>query len=281
MAVSLDIPSIGLFGEAGTFPDLVHCEQYSARAPYHDWYIPAHRHANMVQLHMIYQGGMKARLDSDEHRLDDMEFAYIPAHCVHEFHFDPDTEGDVLSLPLPVVQSVGPAPEEVTSALSGPFTGPIDGRLAALVTLLREGLRTAEPFRAQQVVGLAHSVLAHLARIALASRRPDSLPRRLDDLDALIAAHMAEGWSASDYARALSMTTGHLSRLCRDATGMGTAAYVERAVMTEACRLLAFTGLPVSEVGYRLGYADPSHFSKRFRAARGDTPTRYRARVGA
>ena len=51
------------------------------------------------------------------------------------------------------------------------------------------------------------------------------------------------------------------------------------AVMTEACRLIAFTRLPVAEVGYRLGYADPPYFSRRFRLRMGETPSAYRARV--
>ena len=49
--------------------------------------------------------------------------------------------------------------------------------------------------------------------------------------------------------------------------------------MGEASRLLAFTRLPMSEIGYRLGFDDPSHFSKRFRAARGLAPSAYRRQL--
>jgi AraC-like DNA-binding protein len=37
--------------------------------------------------------------------------------------------------------------------------------------------------------------------------------------------------------------------------------------------------MPVAEAGRRLGCADPSHFSRRFRAARGESPGAYRARL--
>jgi AraC family transcriptional regulator, transcriptional activator of pobA len=90
---------------------------------------------------------------------------------------------------------------------------------------------------------------------------------------------MADGWGAADYAAALAMTPGQLSRICRAAAGTGAAAYIETATLTEACRLLAFTRMPVAEVGYRLGYADPSYFSRRFRARLSETPTDYRARI--
>jgi AraC family transcriptional activator of pobA len=54
--------------------------------------------------------------------------------------------------------------------------------------------------------------------------------------------------------------------------------YIEAAMMAEARRLLAFTRLQVSEVGYRLGFSDPSYFSKRFKAKEGLTPLAYKAR---
>ncbi|MEY8841909.1 helix-turn-helix transcriptional regulator, partial [Cribrihabitans sp. XS_ASV171] len=105
---------------------------------------------------------------------------------------------------------------------------------------------------------------------------PSADDTRLAQFDTLIARHMSEGWTASDYAAALSITAGHLSRLCRTATGRGATAYIEQARIEEACRLLAFTRLPVSEIGFRLGFADPSYFSKRFRNARDQTPSAYR-----
>jgi len=102
---------------------------------------------------------------------------------------------------------------------------------------------------------------------------------RIQKLDTLISQHMVDGWSAPDFAAALSLSTGHLSRLCRQATGLGAAAYIDRKRMVEACRLLAFTQLPISEIGYRVGYGDPSYLTKRFTRAQGLAPSAYRARV--
>lgn len=57
---------------------------------------------------------------------------------------------------------------------------------------------------------------------------------------------------------------------------VAVAASIAR--LTEARRLLAFTLLPVAEIGYRLGFPDPAYFSRRFRAATGESPSVYRAR---
>lgn len=76
-------------------------------------------------------------------------------------------------------------------------------------------------------------------------------------------------------------TPGHLNRLCQAALGTSASRHIEALTMTEARRLLAFTRLTVAEVGYRLGFADPSYFSRRFRAETGESPSAYRARFNS
>lgn len=273
------IPALGLYGEQDPFPDVLHFENFSVRAPIHDWRILPHRHSQMSQLFMVERGWIKAIADNTRLDIQEGEFLYIPEYCVHEFRFDPGSEGQIFSFPVSVVGTISPATDHILTALSLPFAGPLDQTLTRSTDLLRDTMAEAGVFRAQQVVGLAHSVLAQLAEIRLAAEALDTGTKhaRLFRLDKLISEKMAEGWSASDFATALSITTGHLSRLCRAATGLGATAYIEQRQMQEACRLLAFTQLPVSEIGYRLCFIDPSYFSKRFRAARGQTPTAYRA----
>lgn len=279
MSVQNIIPAFGLYGEQGQFPDVIHFETFSVRAPIHDWRILPHRHSQMSQLFMVEQGWIDAIVDGDRHMVRKTGFLYVPEHCVHEFTFEPGSEGRVFSFPVSIVRTMSPATDQILTALSDPFVGPISKPLERVTRLLRDTMEDASLFRAQQVVGLAHSVLANLAETRLAERVSDQKTKhaRLFALDVLISKHMADGWTASDFANALSMSTGHLSRLCRAATGLGATAYIEQHQMQEACRLLAFTQLPVSEIGYRLGFVDPSYFSKRFRAARGQTPTDYRA----
>lgn len=279
MSQDTPIPAFGLYGEASQFPDVLHCEAFSARAPIHDWRIAPHRHGQMSQLFLIDRGRVEAKVDDHRVTLGDRTFLYVPEICVHEFVFQPDTEGSVLSFPVGVVQSIGPIPGEILPFLGRPISGPISTQLKRITQTLLDVMQAASPFRTQHVVALAHSVLAQLAetQFQLASEEKGSKSERLFQLDKLIEHHAGKAWSASDYAAALSVSTGHLSRLCRRASGLGATAYIEQRTMGEACRMLAFTQLPISEIGYRLGFSDPSYFSKRFRTARGETPSRYRS----
>ncbi len=273
------IPIYTLYGETDRFPDVVHTERFSARAPIHDWSISAHRHQHLVQLFLVAQGSIDAIADGHSFHLKAEEYLFVPASCVHQFEFGPDTSGQVISVPLTVTTSFGPATEDLQAALSSVFKGPIDSGLESLAVSLETATRSQGAFRAQRMVGLAQSLLAIIAESQLMATesegpRPDARLRCLNDL---IAEHQSKGWGASEYANALAITTGHLSRLCREATGMGAMAYVENRIMAEACRLLAFTQLPISNIGYRLGYADPSYFSKRFQKSQKCAPSAYRA----
>lgn len=280
MAHLSPIPNFTLFGETAHFPDVVHCERISTRASAHAWKISAHRHAQMVQLLHIEDGHVAGLVDGVAFELENDGILYIPAQAAHAFTFRPGTRGRVLSFPLAVLHSAGPATDELVEVLSHPVMDRATGAVIALVGQLASALQQSGSFRAAKVLGLSHALLAELAETARskAPSRTTASDNRMARLDRLIAEHMGEDWSASDYADALSVTTGHLSRLCRAAKGCGAAAYIEQVVIEEACRLLAFTQVPVSEVGYRLGFNDPSYFSKRFRGVRGLAPSAYRRR---
>jgi AraC family transcriptional activator of pobA len=62
----------------------------------------------------------------------------------------------------------------------------------------------------------------------------------------------------------------------RRATGLSPQAYLHREIMRDACELLASTGLPVSQIAFRLGYVDPAYFNRFFTRQSGQSPGRYR-----
>ena len=271
------IPSFNLFGETTVFPDVVHCEQYFDRAAQHDWAISAHRHDQMAQLFVMDEGSAEVSLDGATRHLNTGWYLFVPPHVVHGFNFTRGSQGVVISFPTSVFLGLAGEGGQITSALSRPFLGQITPEIGNLCSVLSTLFAGRGAFRAQSLVSSAQAILSLVAE-ASPVELGDGADDRLKRLDALIAAHMSEGWSARDYADALSITTGHLSRLCRNATGQGAAVYIEAAMMAEARRLLAFTRLQVSEVGYRLGFTDPSYFSKRFKAKEGLTPLAYKAR---
>lgn len=283
MAKPENIPVFTLFGETEHFPDVVHCEHFSARAPIHGWHISAHRHAQMVQLFLVKSGHIDATVDSTHITITANRFLFVPADKVHTFTFQPDTEGLVISVPVNVVNTMGPAGSDIGSILSTPHSGQSGKELDALAEQLSATIAQQSAYRAQRAVGLSHAILGLVADLALDANTTHQTHGndRLMAFNRLIAEQMSQGWGAAQYAAAMAITPGHLSRICRAATGSGATAYLERTIMEEACRLLAFTRLPIAEIGYRLGFSDPSYFSKRFGKVTKASPSQYRARYVA
>ena len=274
------IPIFSLFGETGAFPDVVHCERIWDRARLHDWVIAPHRHRDMAQLFVMRQGSAEVGIDGQTDILSDGEFLFLPAGVVHGFRFSMGSEGLVLSFPLSILSGVTSVSSDLAHLLSRPFRRRAEERVADLAQQIHHAFREPGQFRAGLLVALSQALLISVAGIAAEGGQLAEPParRRMQDFERLIAQHMDKGWGTADYASALAVTPGHLSRICRMATGQSASRHIETVLMTEARRLLAFTRLPVAEVGYRLGFDDPPYFSRRFRMATGETPSAYRAR---
>lgn len=271
------IPQFSLIGDNVSFPDVAHYEQFADRAEGLDWVVPPHRHKAMAQVFHFDSGGAEVVIESTKFSTNGRSFLYIPSGAVHGMALEPGLRGGVLSFPSAVLAAVGPRTAELTKRLDSPFIGEVDTQLNGLFAQFAQVFESEPRFRAPQLLGLSILILAALA----ASGDPVGPALKgstLAALDTLIAQHRQDGWGPSDYANALNMTTGHLSRLCRTASGMPVSRYVEAQLMTEAARLLAFTQQPVAEVGYGLGFDDPAYFSRRFRLAQGEPPSAYRAR---
>jgi two-component system, response regulator YesN len=77
----------------------------------------------------------------------------------------------------------------------------------------------------------------------------------------------------------LGLTPGYLSRLFKEATGRNYSEELAALRIEKAKDLLAHTNLRTSEVGSRVGYANPQYFATAFKKATGVSPSEYREAV--
>ena len=82
--------------------------------------------------------------------------------------------------------------------------------------------------------------------------------------------------SAKDFARQLSVHVNHLNRAVKITTGKTTSAIIHDRLINEAKALLKHTDWNVSEIGFSLGFEDPSHFNHFFRKQTNARPSDYR-----
>jgi AraC-like DNA-binding protein len=80
----------------------------------------------------------------------------------------------------------------------------------------------------------------------------------------------------SDIAQAAHLSPDHFGRVFRRETGVTPLRRLRVIRIEHACRLMHQAGLRIREIGRHVGFEDPLHFSRIFRAEIGRSPRAYR-----
>ncbi len=98
----------------------------------------------------------------------------------------------------------------------------------------------------------------------------------VEDIIGWIEKHYMEPFRLEDLASELHLSPYHVAHLFKESTGTTIIAYTRATRIRHACSLLRKSALPLSEIGYRVGIANPSYFSKTFSQIMGVAPLTYR-----
>lgn len=83
-------------------------------------------------------------------------------------------------------------------------------------------------------------------------------------------------WTVSDMAEMCNLSDDQLRRIFYRRTGVNPKFYLDRLKLNQAAAMLADTENTIAEIAEFFGYMDQYHFSRRFKAVLGMSPTRYR-----
>jgi AraC-like DNA-binding protein len=81
--------------------------------------------------------------------------------------------------------------------------------------------------------------------------------------------HFAEWHQVKDYAETMNVSPNYLNEVIKSAINISAKDYIQNRILLEAKRMIVFTGKSSKEIGYQLGFDDPSHFSKFFKSNTG------------
>jgi AraC family transcriptional regulator len=118
-----------------------------------------------------------------------------------------------------------------------------------------------------------------LYRYGTASGRQAASPKQLarkqlDGALQYIHAHLEQDISLDDIAAAAHVSSSHLMRLFKEATGLPPHRYLIQERIRKAQHLL-LSGRPVHEVAASLGFSDQSHFHRHIKRILGVTPREF------
>ncbi|MCC8188322.1 MAG: AraC family transcriptional regulator [Bacteroides sp.] len=145
-----------------------------------------------------------------------------------------------------------------------------------LITLLEGELR--QPSDAFQP-GIAQSYL-RIILLETERRLTSSYPPVVNDVGRkfynAVEQHFKESRNTEYYVNLLGINEKSLSREVKTLTGNTPKVYIDSRVILEAKRLLSYSNLSAKEIGFVLGFDEPTNFTKYFRKHTGTTPVQFR-----
>lgn len=275
----MDTHSYDLYRElrsTGQPTEVVHCESISARGLKQPWRLDEHRHYDLHQFFWITRGGGRVVIDGVTHGFGANTALFIPNLTVHGFEFTLGTVGWVVSIvkDLPIampekpMMCVLPSPRD-QAYLTGDFNN-LNAEYVADTpdrheTLLHHAGLLSIRYRRMKSGSLRKGFSNDSARRRLMRKFIERLEDRYSTPD-----------TVKDYAGALSVTTTHLTRICRETTGKPATKLIQDRTMLEARRSLANTKSKVRDISDDLGFQTPAYFTRVFTASTGKSPRIFR-----
>ena len=90
---------------------------------------------------------------------------------------------------------------------------------------------------------------------------------------------MSEALTVRELAAIAGLSPSRFAHLFRRMVGVPPLRHLHALRMKQARQLLEESSLPIRDVMRRVGWKDPSHFSKDFKRRFGVGPRRYRSRI--
>ncbi|MGA7992382.1 MAG: helix-turn-helix transcriptional regulator, partial [Thermoanaerobaculia bacterium] len=100
----------------------------------------------------------------------------------------------------------------------------------------------------------------------------DPIERLTQDLPA----RLREDLTAESLAEIAGVSLRTLQRIFRERFDTSPMTWLMEARLLEAARLIRAGDDPVTKIAYRVGFKDPSHFTRRFKSRFGVSPNEYR-----
>lgn len=244
-----------------------------------------HRH-NYYEIFFFRKGGGTHTIDFVEVPIKTNSVHFISPGQVHLMNRGPESEGSILLFSREFYYCNSVHSEQL-------YTFPFlhSSSQASVLELSTEQFDLFHSIIRQVEMetneGRNHEVLRAWLQLVLhkckALYEASGTPGNLKGLDVFlefrkrVETHYRQERNPSFYASSLFVTEKKLNLLCKAQTGLSVGEYIRDRVLLEAKRLLHNADHTVKEIGYFLGFEDPSYFNRFFKLHSGTTALAFRS----
>jgi AraC family transcriptional activator of pobA len=296
MAYSRNIPSYALYGDEASpvWSNAFNFEWIPQRSALYHWTIQPHRHEAFLQLLYLTRGQAHVQIDDAHVDAQAPCLLLIPAGHVHGFRFSPDIDGPVVTATQKTLESLATASmPELLRTIRKPCVTTLQAearyvdQLMPLFLLLEQESRSQAPGQIAAGMSLLQALLVQVHRLG-SSHEASSTPawmahsrkaRQIERFRTLVDRDFRQHHGVQTYADALGISSGQLSRLCREVLGMSSLDVINARLIHEAQRELIYTTLSIKQLAAELGFDDDAYFSRFFRRHTRLTPRAFRAQA--
>lgn len=239
-----------------------------------------HRHL-YYELFFFRKGGGTHLIDFIEYPIVDNSIHLIGPGQVHLLRRHPKSHGAVVhfkketALQLPQVYSL------LQGAASPIFEHSPESfaRIETILQQLEDAIKSEEQNVDEMVACLWYILLKITAQQKVAKVKYESRGYKyFAELKVLVEENYRNNKLPVWYAAQLHITEKRLNEICKEATGFTMSNYLKERIVLEAKRLLSHSAGSVKEIGYHLGFEDPSYFARFFKKNTGLTAGEFKER---
>jgi AraC-like DNA-binding protein len=231
------------------------------------------------QLVVIHRGSLRLKLNEEVIEVPENHAILLKPGKQEHFFFAPERETRhswVAVAPRAVMPEVRRELEQAQGAI------PFLGKMASLLEMLRTPSNAREKFKALSsglTQGLALALLCEFASAACGGPDVQSANDAvLSRFDTYLAGSYGKPISLEEMAKGAHVSRQHLLKICRMSGRPTPVQQLYRKRLEAAADLLLHTGLPLSQVSDQCGFANPFHFSRKYKQFWGESPLSWRQR---
>jgi len=254
--------------------------------------MPVHLHAQFLQIHFIHGGKSHFYIDEAVYNCEGASVFLTPPAIPHSFMTQPGITGYVLTVHQSMIGYL--LSDSQNKQLDSEYIRPIciEKRLLSEQQLKLwhrlehsfealqdewQGEHSDKNFALESIVRL---LLLQMMRLAPENTETQTVAseelRLFRRFSEQLEQEFRNRWPLSKYCSTIGVSESRLNHICQRVANCPPKKLIHERVLQESKRLLRYSNLSINDIGFELGFTDPSYFSRFFRKQTGQTPKDFR-----